>query len=364
MDERKKTIKALENRKQNESEGLLQLEQNVGKMLLERLGQGEAPPRWGYVAEYLRSLSETADLEEYIKRIEADVQRMKIVEAAIDKNEKLRAVQAKKLAERHTALGREILAEPDLAAYSRPYQTELEAITAKGLELEAKLSCLSDKGGEKISIFSRIGNSVQSMGIRSSLEKNQEQIRKLWETTGEYFTLADNPVENERLNALAAEVEELRSQQLELGARLKDLQAERAAIADTFNKEGNPARHIKSLEKCISQINDRIHELYSSAGKEASGAAGDLLEIQMSGEEEALIGQIALGREKLREMETRITSLEAAVAIDEEKEKIARFHKSIEERRRRIAEAELAITGFETRIAETQQHIEELSRLL
>lgn len=209
---------------------------------------------------------------------------------------------------------------------------------------------------------------MQGLALRSSLGKNQEQIRKLCEATGENFTLANNPTGNERLNTLAAEVEELRSQKIVLADELTALKEERGKINETFNKEGNPARHIKSLEKCIVQIHDGIHALYAAAGRETADAAFadqlDVLETSLSDDETALLDKIALAREKVQAIETRIASLKAAIAIDEEKEAIAHHRKSIEEQRRRIAESERAIADFETRIVEAEQRIAELSKLL
>ncbi|MDR1325588.1 MAG: hypothetical protein LBK00_06090 [Treponema sp.] len=368
MDERKKTLKELEDEKRSETQGLLQLENNVGEMLLERLHRDGESTRWEHVTEYLRLLSEIADVEEYIKRIEADVQRLKVVETAIDKNEKLLVAQSKKLVEQHTTLGGGILAEPDLIGYSQLYQTELEAILAKIQELETKLGGLVDKEGEKISIFSRIGKNVQGVALRSSLGKNQEQIRRLCEATGENFTLADNPTGNEKLRDLAIEVEELRSQKSILADELTALKMERGKIDETFSKEGNPSRHIKSLEKYIAQLHDGIHALYGKAGREIADAACagklDVLETSLSDDETTFLDKIMLAREKVRDIETRIASLKAAIAIDEEKEEIARHCKSIKDQRRRIAECELAIADLETCIVEAEQRIAELSKLL
>ncbi|MDR0637161.1 MAG: hypothetical protein LBF87_08815 [Treponema sp.] len=368
MDERKKDIKKLEDEKRSASEGLVQLEESLGEMLLERLRRDGASTRWEHFTEYLRLLSELADSEEYIKRIEADVRRLKVVEAVIEGNEKLLVAYSKKLGEQHTTLGGEILAEPDLIAYSQSYQVELEAVLSKIQELETKLDGLVDKKGEKSSIFSRIGKNVQGVALRSSLGKNQEQIRKLCEATGENFTLAHNPTGNEKLNALAAEVEELRSQKIVLADELTALKEERGKINETFDKEGNPARHIKALEKRITQLHDEVHALYAKAGKETADAAFadqlDVLETSLNDDETALLDKIALAREKVQTIETRIASLKAAIAIDEEKEAIARHYKSIEEQRRRIAESERAIADLETSIVEAEQRIAELSKLL
>ncbi|MDR3303786.1 MAG: hypothetical protein LBS86_05180 [Treponema sp.] len=378
MDERKKTIKELEDKKRHEAESVIQLEESLGETLLERLHRDGESTQWGNFIEYRRLLAEIADSEAYIKRIEADVQRLKGVEAAIVRDEKLLTEQSKEIAERHITLGGQILAEPDLSGYSQPYQTQLEAILFKIQEVETKLGGLEDKEGEKSGIFSRIGKNVQGLALRSTLGKHQEQIRKLCEATGEKFTLANNPTGNEELSAFAAEVEELRCQRSALVDELTALKAERGAINETFSKDGNPSRHIQSLEKYIAQTNDGIHALHSKAGKETADAAFtdgastagasvdaiDALETSLSSDETALLDKIALAREIARDTETRIASLNAAIAIDEAKEEIDRHRKAIEEQRRRIAAAEAAIAGLETRIVEAEQRIAELSKLL
>jgi hypothetical protein len=370
MDERKKTIKELEDRKRHETEGVIQLEESLGETLLARLHRDGESTRWGNFAEYQRLLSEIADSEAYIRRIEADVERLKEVEAAIDGNEKLLAERSKGLAERHTLLGEQILAEPDLSGYSQPYQTQLEAILPKIQELGTKLGGLEDKEGEKSGIFSRIGKNVQGLALRATLNKHEEQVRKLWEAAGEKFTLADNPTGNEGLSAVAAEVEELRWQRSVLADELTALKAERGAINETFSKEGHPSKHIQSLAKSIAQAHDGIRALYGKAGRETADAAStdapstDALETSLSNDEIALLDQIALARGKARDTGLRIASLSAAIAIDEEKEEIDRQRKAIEEQRRRIAAAEAAIAGFETRIVEAEQRIAVLSKLL
>jgi hypothetical protein len=368
MDERKKIIKGLEDEKQSASEGLVRLEEHVGEMLLERFRRdGEAECR-EHGTEYLRLFAEIADAEAYIKQIEADVQHLKVVETAIGENEKLIIEQSKKLVELHTTLGGAILAEPDVLAYSKSYQTELEAILVKVQDMEAKLGDLADKGGEKFGFFSRIGKNVQGLALRSSLGKNQEQIRKLCEATGENFTLANNPTGNEKLNALATEVEELRSEKTLLADELTALKAERSKINETFSKEGNPSKHIKVLEKSIVQLSGEVQALYGRAGREIADAALagelDVLGTSLNDDEAALIDKIALTREKVRDIEAHIASLKAAIAIDEEKEEIARHRKSIEDQRRRIAESELTIADLETCIVDAEQRIAELSTLL
>jgi phage shock protein A len=359
MDERKKTIKELEERKRHETESVIRLEESLGDTLLERLHRDGESTQWGNFVEYRRLLLEIADAEAYIKRIETDAQRLKEVEAAIGENEKLLAEQSKELVERHITLGGQILAEPDLSGYSQTYQTQLEAIQSKIQELETKLGGLEDKDGEKSGILSRIGKNVQGLALRSTLGKNQEQVRKLCEAAGEKFTLADNATGNEGLSAFAAEVEELRCQRSVLADELTALKAERSSINETFAKEGNPSRHIQSLEKYITQTNDGIHALYAKAGKEAADAAFagklDALDTSLSDDETALLDKIALTREIARDTATRIASLNAAIAIDETEGQIDRHRKAIEEQRRRVAAGEAAIAGLETRIAELRK---------
>jgi chromosome segregation ATPase len=352
---------------------VIQLEESLGKTLLERLHRDGESTRWGNFTEYRRLLSEIADSEAYIRRIEADVQRLKDVDVAIGGNEKLLTERSKELVERHITLGGQILAEPDMNGYSQPYQIQLEAILSKIQELETKLGGLEDKEGEKSGIFSRIGKNVQGLALRSTLGKHQEQIRKLCEATAEKFTLADNPTGNEELSAFAAEVEELRCQRSALADELTALKVEHGTINETFSKEGNPSKHIQSLEKYIAQTNDEIHTLHSKAGKETADGASidgasidaiDALETSLSDDETALLDKITLAREIARDTETRIAGLNAAIAIDEEKEEIDRHRKAIEEQRRRIATAEAAIADIETRIVEAEQRIAELSKLL
>jgi hypothetical protein len=382
MDERKRTIREVEEKKQLEVKNNSQLEESLGKALLERFMNDGAVSETGFFAENLaehqRLLAEIVDAESQIGRINADIQHLKDVEAVINQKEGLKALQMKTLSERHTALGERVLKEPDLDLYSKPYQAQVDVIMLKVQEISDKLDGLntaSEKNNFLSRIGSQIGKSVQGMTLRASLSKQQELIQKVYAVAGEHFTLAANPTDNAVLAAFAAETEEARASLAELNAELAELRAERSRLTEVFNKEGSPGKHIQTLEKHIARTQDKLRELYCKTGKETADTAfaaavstdegvRDTLGKDLSEADLVILDQIALCREKIAHTEKEITSLKAAIAIDEEKAAIEKHNLGIEEQRKRIAASEAEITDLEARITQANAHIEELSALL
>jgi hypothetical protein len=371
MDERKKTIRDKEEKKQLAVENSEQLEKSLGKALLERLMNDGTASKVSFIAENLAEhqnfLAEIADAEGQIEQITADVQRLKEVEAAIDQNEALKTEQTKALGERHATLGERVLQEPDLAAYSTPHQAQVDTLMVKVQELSEKLDGLNT-AEEKSNLFSRIGSQigkgVQGIALRSSLTKQQELVQKVYAVAGEGFTLAENPTDNAELAAFAAETEAARTEFAALNAALVDLKAERSTLNDSFTKEGNPGKRVQALEKRIAQAHDQLHTLYCKTGKETADAARDTLSTDLNDADLAMLDQIALCRETRAQTEKEITGLKAAITIDEEKAEIEKYHRGITEQQKRIAASEAEIADFEARITLATAHIEELSSLL
>lgn len=394
MDERKKIIRDVEDKKQLEQDNNNQLEESLGKVLLERLtraggaigvnggvidgAESDAAFLAANLEEHRRLLAEVADAEGQIVRIEADTQRLKDTEAAITQREGVKAAQTKALNERHTTLGERVLREPGLSEYSKPHQAQVSVLMIKAQELSDKLDHLN-AAEEKSNLFARIGSQigkgVQSLTLRSSLAKQRELIQKAYAVAGERFTLAANPTDNAALAAFAAETEEARDALDALNTELVGLQADRGRLNDVFQAEGNPVKHIQTLEKQLVRMRDEQRELYRKTGKEIADAAfaaavsleadsRDTLSKELNAADLAMLDQIALCREKIAHTEKEITSLKAAIVIDEEKAAIEKHNRSIEEQRNRIAASEAEIADLESRIKLANAHIEELTALL
>jgi hypothetical protein len=382
MDERKKNIRDVEEKKQLELKNNSLLEENLGKALLERFMNDGVVSETGFfvdsLAEHQRFLAEIADAESQIENINTDIQRLKETETVLNQKDGLKALQIKTLSELHTALGERVLNEPDLDSYSKPYQTQVDVIMLKIQEISDKLDGLNN-AGEKNNLLSRIGSqigkSVQGMTLRASLSKQQDLIQKVYAVAGEHFTLAANPTDNAALTDFAAETEEARAALALLNEEIAELRAERSRLTDVFNKEGSPGKHIQTLEKHIVWTQDKLRELYCKTGKDTADTAfaaavsadedtRDMLAEDLNEADLAMLDQIALCREKIAHTEKEITSIKAAIAIDEEKAAIEKHNQGIEEQQKRIAASEAEITDLESRITQANAHIEELSALL
>jgi chromosome segregation ATPase len=149
----------------------------------------------------------------------------------------------------------------------------------------------------------------------------------------------------------------------ELDGELGLLKAERRKIGETFGVEGNPVKRIQGLEKHIAHIQGELKGVFRRYGGYALEPALKKVFDPLLKEEDLLaLDKMASMRELIRDAENQIEKLRASLAIDDERDSIAKAEKAIAGERQRIASAEKAIARYMVEIDESMARIKELSK--
>ncbi|MDR2078627.1 MAG: hypothetical protein LBP74_02755 [Treponema sp.] len=370
MDERKKTISELEE-KRRETQGTVgSLLEKLGKNLLAWLDKEEAGSFPDELEEYRRILGEITKSEESIRRIEADTLRLKDLEGEISGKEKESSVKTKELSVLYVRLGEGILE----TSFAAAYKEQAEALVQKIQSLEDRLRELDE--GKHINIFTWIGNNTQGMVLRSLITKSQTSLEWVYMEAGEkYFShheqgTADNP-DNSAIGDLLDQVSGIRRELAEIDESLTRLRNERRKISDSLGVDGRsrttgPAKKVKTLERHISHAREQLIGIYIRFGTHFA----DIVE-EGSSEEEALLqtkNKTALEkvrklREEIAEYNASIEKLRASLLIDEARDGIEKMEKAITGHRQRIAASEDAITDLKKKIEESNRRIQALMKM-
>jgi chromosome segregation ATPase len=375
MEERKRTIRALENKRLQDLEGQGLLLENLGETLLGRLeGKKKAPKSLpaqetgdspgGALAEYQRLLKEIADSRAIIIAIEEETQKLKELEGQINAKEEENSALAKELAGLYEQIGELALGRTDHDDFAAAYKRQLDALLFKIEAQEDKLEELEDSGG---GFFSWLGGSAQSVVIKALLAKNQASLKRLYRKAGEQFVSPENSRfsgEGE-IASLNEKIGEIRQLSSSLTADLAFLRAEKRKSAELLGAEGNPVKRIQGLEKHITQTEHEIRNVYRRFGAYSQDPAWkDFYDSLFTKEDSAALARIESLGESIKDTDNHIEKLKAAIAIDEAKAEIENLNAGIEAQRRRIAAAEESIAEMQERIADAENHIEELTKLL
>jgi chromosome segregation ATPase len=368
MDERRKTIRELEDKKRANQESINLMLADLGEILLSRIG-GEEVPAGGSLefplAEYRRLLGEIAGSEELIRRIEEDTARLRKLEEEIQRKEQQSSGYLRDISAAHIKLGELLLEDPQFEDFASGYSQQAGALISKIRSLEERLESFEGKNGANV--FAWIGKSAQTMVLSSFLAKTQDNLRRLYASAGEKFFQTRSAEARGRgeAGALIAEIDDQRKLSTELSSELVLLRGERRKIGESFGSEGSPVKQIQGQEKHIRHVREELRSLYLVFGEKAADLRlrnefkpllepGDLAILERAGEIREIIDNI----------EDQIEKLKASLAIDDEKAEIEKLRGSIGEHRQRIAAGEKAIAGLEARIAESDRRIEELNRFL
>jgi chromosome segregation ATPase len=117
-----------------------------------------------------------------------------------------------------------------------------------------------------------------------------------------------------------------------------------------------------------------LNALYRRIGAEAAsvnGAADDttaarrqIFDDYIHAEDQETVDSAARVSAAIQRAETEIEKLRASLAIDDEKVKIEKYRKMIQDRKNKIAQAEKNIAEFEAAIQDSEASIEKLRDLL
>jgi chromosome segregation ATPase len=375
MDERKKTIRELENKKFQDLEGRDLLLESLGETLFSRMEgkkktarnlpaqeAGDNPD--GALAEYQRFLQEIAASKEVIKNIEDETQRLKEIEDQIDAKGKENSAAIKELAGLYEQIGELALGSPDHEDFAEAYREQLNDLIFKIEAQEDKLEELEGSGG---GFFSWLGGGARSVVTKALLAKNQANLKRLHRWAGEKFVSPENAgqAEEGEIGSLKEKIDGVRQLSSSLSGDLSFLRGEKRKMAEVLGAEGNPVKRIQGLEKHIAQTGDEIRNVCRRFGAYSLDPAWKgFYSSLLAKEDSSILGQIESLEESVKDTENHIEKLKAAIAIDEEKAEIEKLNAGIETQRQRIAAAGESIAEMQKRIADAENHITELTKLL
>jgi hypothetical protein len=386
MDDRKKRIGELEHRKR---EQIVQLD-----ALLVRLGEGVfgrmADAHTSGIAEldvYQGFQTDIANSQASIQAAEEQILRSKELDQKIDSTEREESDNAKDLAVAYSRLGKLLLDENSgqYAAFCALYRDQNEALLEKVSSLEERLDKLEKKEGGNV--FTWIGKGAQSLVLRSFMTKAQESLEQLRRNVGECYSRdykppedGGAPAENSGIDGLCAEIEGKRAHSNALSSDIAALKEERREINSSYSAEGGPVKHINTVRNHIADVQNELKALDRRMGAEcasidrndaAQGGAErnpaerrQTLDSLLLPQDAEVLENASRIDKIIHDCEEEIKKLEASLAIDDEKVKIEKFRKMIQEKRDKIAKAEQDIADYEEGIRDSEAFIQKLQDLL
>jgi len=380
MDDRKRQIGELEQRKREQIVSLEMLLTRLGEALLEReAGSGqEDKPAFEELAVFRGLKKDIADSEAAILAVEDQIRRFRELEENIEVKEQEESAESKELAAVYGRLGKLLLDEAagvneEYAEFCAPYRDQADALLTKVISLEERVAGL--EGREGGNVFTWIGKNAQGLVLRSFLTKAQENLDQLRETVGERYSRRDVAAlpDGEKdgageIEMLCAEIERKRAEVRVLAQELAELKEERRTISVSYNSDGGPIRQIQTLKNHISHVRDELKTLYRRIGAEMAAVDGierrQIIDSLIAPEDREDLDNAAQISRSIHDSETMMVKLQAFLDIDEEKERIERYRRMIGEKREKIAQAEKSITEFEENIRVSEASIEKLNALL
>jgi len=365
MDERKITIRHIEEKKQTDSTALKHLSTALGQTLLQRVVDSEAFPDEvrKLLAEYRALQKESSDVSTSIKCHEADMLKLKTIDETISVKEKESARLGRDFSESCQKLGREIVASQDFEEFAAPYRRQAETLRSKIEEQEQRIQLLdANKGG----IFAQIGANAQKAIAKAVIIKTESSLDKLYRNCGEqYFSANPGVPSDEATDAALQDSQSLKNDRALVSEELADLHEERRKIGATFGGKVSPVRHLESLQKCASCVEKELAALYLRFGFVVTAAdTRETFTTFLNDEDTATIKSIAEYQSLIDAAELKIKKLNAAITIDSEKDDIKRKKKAITQYEEKITAAEEEIAHLKRQIENSEQNIEELNAFL
>lgn len=360
MDDRKKTIKALEDQKRETQKAAYLILEQLGEHALVRL-KAQGMTHLPEVIEYCRLLQDRAESDASIAGIEQDMLRLKTLQDGIAAKEQEHTGQTKQLRDGYVRLGEILLAYPALDHRYGADKQQIELLIPKIRSLETRLEQLNDTNNANV--FSWIGKNAQTMVLQSLLETSQDGLRQIYERLGEHYMRSEGGIPE--ADGTIAAIQTIQANADLLAEDLGRLKAACRKIGATFGPDGNPCKRIQGMEKHIARIKGELRMLYARVGTHAAVPAGSAVFAAALGAEDApLLAEAEAILQTKTHIESRIEKIKAAISIDDEQAEIEKLHKAVTQHRRRIAVSEQAIRELEDRITRSRQHIEDLTRWL
>ena len=377
MDERKKTIRELEDKMMAGTEARNRLFEGLGEALFVKIGDGTPFPEesgntpGGILADYRTLQKEVAESEEIIKGLEADVVRLKELEESIFLKEKDQSLLEKELDGIHTQLGKTLLKDSD--DVNDVSKSQEEDLLARIGEQEKKLEELEGREG---GILSWLGKSAQIAVSRTLLLKNRTALQRIYRTVGKTFLSGRNAADSAGISpdgkipggetaGIVEKALELSEKLSSLAVDLAMLKGERRNMGDVFGPEGSPARRIMGLQKHISHVKGEYVAVYHRFGLLAAESKGrEALTSILTAEDYTVLEKAESLKAVIARDELEIEKIKASISIDNDYAEIEKMKKNILGQKQKIAAAEEAVADLEKSIARVEEHIEGLKKFI
>jgi hypothetical protein len=369
MDERKKTIRELENRKRETREKLAQLLKSWGETLLSRLDAEDSDRFAGELGQYRHFLETIALCRGRIRTLEEDTLRLRELETALEEKNKGAAEATGSLKALYVSLGKTALHNaPEVEA---SLKAQAETLTARIGVWQEKLGELEER--KNAGFFSWIGNNTRGAVIRARISKTQAGLSGIYRSAGEQFFAALDQQGDIPAGDIPAQIRALRQDLALLDESRSSLQDEWEAVKESLGIKGNsrhfsPAKKIREQEQAIDREQERLADFCAAFGAQLCERFADTQE--EAGENAWLEEEDADVLKQARELQEQIAGhtrdiekLTASLQIDAERDAIDKMKKSILSHRQRIAAGESAIADLEKQIEESNLHIEELMKI-
>jgi hypothetical protein len=368
MDERKKQIRELEDKKRADIAARGQLLERLGETLFQRIGEGEPFPQasgdtpGGILAEYRKLQKEIADSADSIKGLEADILKLKELEGEIFAKEEEHSRLEKELGEVYIRLGKALLQEPVVDDLAGPLRQQEETLLFRIEEQENKVRELEEREG---GVLSWLGKNAQMAVSKALATKNRAALQRVYRSVGEQYIAGGQGSSAWDSLSDAGEAEGLKGRLSSLSAALAGLKKERRNIGDVFSAEGSPSRRIQGLERHIAHTRGKFPAVYLRFGSLAAEAGGrDVLSSVIEEEDGLVLEKAEALKAQIAGDALEIEKIKAAISIDNEKAEIEKVKRAIINQELKIAKANDEISDLEKQIAESERRIEELKAFL
>ena len=367
MDDRKKRIDDLIKNNRESEASLDTLLVNFGESLYIRIKDMSEDSEG--ITQYHIYLQEIAEANVSIGRIEEKNRRFMELEEAIHSREQEEKERAKEMAGIYRRLGKALLENSAYSDYTSLFKEQAESLKAKLESLETRINEAENKEGGNV--FSWIGKSAQGLVLKSFLSKAQESQEQLYHNIGEKYSQRGSASEEDEVAGILLEIADLREISKTALDEISVLRDEKRIISASFGIDGNPQKQIQSVKNRIAQINEELRALYKKFGAQVSGIDEDITPEQkyfidtiVTAEDGEVIGRAVRLSQSISENDKAITQLKVSLAIDEEKNKIDRFQRSILDKKSRIADLERDIEELENNVSVSEDKVQELEKQL
>jgi hypothetical protein len=352
MDERRRTIRVLEDQRRENLLFRTRTLEDLGRSLAERLGEAVLPGNQG--EDYRRFKQEIADSEASIGIIRNALRRIKELDEEISVKRLEKTDRKEEAAALYLQLGQHVLAGeiPDSGLLNdlKPLKRQRDLFLEREVSYRQRLGDIEDAGW-----FSR---NIQALVLNSSLKKNQRQLDKLHCQAGEIYAPLDTaqaePADD--FSIILRDTRSKRQNLLELDEGIEALEQEKAKIQLSFGFKEKPARYIQMLEERTLKRNEDLRKLYLQVAEEAHSA----LQSSLADGDKAALEKARRYNESAQTNDRDIERIEAEIAIDKEKEKIAKLERAVSGQKNRAADSEKNIGELSRKIADAQKRIETL----